>query len=312
MSPTLVALALAALTPDPLIAGKPFVLRGGTETVTALAVSPDGKAVAAGSRDKTVRVWSLPEGALLRSVPGGEGQINALAFSPDGARLAIGDSGFQVRVVDVASGEVTTSLAHPSPVSGLDFSPDGTLLAVAGQTDSGAVYALADGKRRYEVRGRTVTFSGDGRQLLAGNGAGSLLVIDVKSGKAKKTIATAPHLPWATWTRDGKLIVSWNGTEADVHLWTPAGKAAGVLPGPGKTGFGGAGAPVVRGFAMTADGATAVTGCGDGLVRVWDVKAKTVRKTLPSETVSSVALSSDGAWLVVSDGALVKLWRLAE
>lgn len=312
MSSLLLALALAALQPDPLLPGKPAVLRGSSETVTAVAISADGKLVAAGSRDKTIRVWSLPNGELVRSVVGGEGQLNALAFSADGALLAAGDVGFQVRVVDLKSGEVKATIANPAGVTDVAFSPDGTQLAVGGLSDTGGVYELPSGKRRYEVRGRTVSWSGDGKQLLVANAAGSLLFVDAKSGKVKKSIATTPHLPWATWSKDGKVLLSWNGNEVDVHLWTAAGKAAGVLAGPPSTGFEGAKRPGVRALAVTADGATAAAACADGFVRLWDVKAKAVKKAFPADSLTSVALSADGGWLIVGDGPLVKLWRLAE
>lgn len=311
MSAALLALALAALQPDPLIAGKPYVLRGSSETVTAVAVSPDGTRLASGSRDKTIRVWSLPDGALLHTVPGAEGQLNALAFSADGALLAAGDVGFQARVVDVKTGEVKVSIPNPAAVTDVAFSPDGTALAVGGLADTGAVYELPSGKRRYEVRGRTVTWSSDGKQLLVANASGSLNIVDAKSGKVKKSISTSPHLPWATWSKDGRVIASWNGAEADVHLWTAAGKDAGLLGGP-KSDFEGAKFAGVRALALTPDGGTAATACADGVVRVWDVKAKAVKKTFPADSSTGVALTADGAWLIVADGPLVKLWRLAE
>jgi WD40 repeat protein len=311
VSPALLALALAAaFEPDPLIAGKPWMLRGHTDTVTAVAISPDGATVASGSRDKSVRLWRVATGEVTKTIPGGQEQLSVLRFSPDGTLLAIGDSGFQVRLVDVASGEVKATFPHPAAVSDLAFSPDGKSLAVCGQNDTAAIYALPDGKRRFEIQGRTASYSSDGKQLLVAGGAGTLSWLDAATGKVKKTVSTVPHLPWAAWSKDGKRVVSWNGNEADVKLWTAAGKADGVLPGPSPTGFEGARFPRVASLALSVDGATVVTACGDGLVRVWDVKAKATKKTFPAGNPSGVALSADGTWVVVADGAAVKLWKL--
>ncbi|GMU59847.1 MAG: hypothetical protein AMXMBFR34_16100 [Myxococcaceae bacterium] len=305
------ALLLATLAPDSLIAGKPYVLKGHTDAVTSVAISPDGATIASAARDKTVKLWKRETGEVLHTVGGGQQQLNVVRFSSDGALLAIGDTGFQVRVVDVKSGEVKATIAHPGPVSDVAFSPDGKALAVGGMTDTGALYALPEGTKRFELRGRTASWSADGKQLLLANGAGSLTLVDAATGKVKKTIPTTPHLPWATWSKDGKTILSWNGNEVDVRLWSPAGKQTGLLAGPPKTGFEGARSPRVAGLALSVDGATAVTGCGDGVVRVWDVKAKTVTKTFPADSPTAVALSQDNQWLVIADGSLVKFWALS-
>lgn len=66
-------------------------LVGHTESVTCIAISPDGQMLASGSWDTTVRLWSLPDGAPLKTLKGHTRQVNCLAFSPDGQVLASGD-----------------------------------------------------------------------------------------------------------------------------------------------------------------------------------------------------------------------------
>ena len=64
--------------------------RGHTSSVLALAVSPDGAAIASAGVDGGVRVWVGASGDLLREGPGHVGPVMALAYSPDGRRLASG------------------------------------------------------------------------------------------------------------------------------------------------------------------------------------------------------------------------------
>lgn len=298
MTSLVVVAALAALQADPLLPGSPFVLRGHTDAVTAVAFSPDGKLLASTSRDKTVRVWSLETGELVRSLSGAQEQLSRVTFSADGKLLAAAESAFQVRVFDVATGAEKLGLAHPDSVSDVAFSPDGASLAVGGQNDTAAVYGL-DGKKRYDLRARSVCFSKDGKVLFIAASGGSLSLLDAKTGKAKKTISTLPQLPWGTMAGDAKLLVSWSGSQPDVALWSAEGKALDTLKGPRATGV-----------AMSGDGAVLVAGGGDGVVRVWDVAKRAVSKTFPAAKNAGVALSADKAWIAVADGALVKLWRL--
>jgi WD40 repeat protein len=54
----------------------------------ALAITPNGKLLVSGGQDKLVRLWSLPDGALLKTLPGHTGGVLALSISPDGKTLA--------------------------------------------------------------------------------------------------------------------------------------------------------------------------------------------------------------------------------
>jgi WD40 repeat protein len=64
------------------------VLRGHTGWVRAFAVSPDGKVLASGSDDHTVRFWDIATGRTIRVLKGHTGPVRGLAFSPDGRKLA--------------------------------------------------------------------------------------------------------------------------------------------------------------------------------------------------------------------------------
>lgn len=293
----------AAFAPDPLLPGAPCVLRGHSQAISALAFSPDGASLATASRDHLVKVWNLATGQATVTIAGAEEQVNALAFSGDGQRLAIGETALKFRVVRVADGAVLSELAHPDAVTDLAFSPDGSMIAVGGQQNGGAVYSLATGKARFAFRGRSAQFSKDGRTLLVANGAGSLAVLDARSGKERTTASTAPHLPYASLSADGSLAASWNGTEADVRLWQPVSlKGLAVLKGPGQ----GPSRPRVVGLALSADGKHLVTGSTDGMVRLWNVAKQTVDHVWPAEQVSVVALSSK--WVAVGAGPLTLLW----
>jgi WD40 repeat protein len=97
---------------------------------SAVAVSPDGTALAGGYGDGIIRLWGLQSRRLLREFTGLRGWVGSVAFSPDGSALAAGDAVGNLLVWEVATGRGL--LARPDvriPVKSVAFSPDGRTLA---------------------------------------------------------------------------------------------------------------------------------------------------------------------------------------
>lgn len=300
-------LTLGAFEPEALLPGTPWALKGHTDAIVAIAFSPDGASLASASRDKTVKLWNLKTGQTVRTITGAENQLSALAFSADGKQLAVGDVSLLVRVIDVATGKQLKSIVHPDAIGELAFAPDGSVLAVAGLGDNGAVYELSQDAKKFEFRGRTVRFTADGKTLLVSSGNGSFSLLDAKTGKARKTTKTPHELPLTTMTASGTTVASWTASGVDVKIWNDAGKQLTVLKGPVAE----MDRPKSRvtSVALLPDGKRAIVGCGDGLVRMWNVEKAAVLQTWPAEA-TSVAVSPDGVWLAVADSGLVKLWKV--
>ena len=110
-----------------------------TDAVMSIAFSPDGKTLASGSRDRTIRLWNPRTLENLKTtLTGYTDWINPVAFSPDGQYLACGRYN-TIRLWNTQTGEYKNiSERHTGHILSLAFSPDGTTLASGAEDGYGS------------------------------------------------------------------------------------------------------------------------------------------------------------------------------
>jgi WD40 repeat protein len=87
--------------------------QGVTEKTNALALSPDGKALATADGDGRVRLWEVATGGERCAFAGHRGPALAVAFSPDGRLLASGGADGTILVWDL-TGALTATTDRPT------------------------------------------------------------------------------------------------------------------------------------------------------------------------------------------------------
>lgn len=98
--------------------------------LTWILFSPDGETIAAGSVDRTIRLWSISTGEEIRTLVLRVSTDFPAVFAPDGRTLAFSGPAYQVKLWDVTLGqEVHTFTGHTATVFSAAFSPDGRILA---------------------------------------------------------------------------------------------------------------------------------------------------------------------------------------
>ena len=235
--------------------------------IRALAFSPDGRLLASGSEDHTVKLWEAPTGREAGTLRGHSDWVESIAFSPDGQLLASGSWDGTVRLWDVGTGrEVQALREQTSAVLAVAFSPDGRLLASASTDRTIMLWDVDTGREVRRLVGDrgwvlSVGFSPDGRSLASGSRDGTVRLWDVESG-ASLWVGEG-HTDWVrsvAFHPDGGRLLSGSddGTIAvwDVHTGEMIRTRA-------------VGRSWILALSLSPGGALLATGSYGGTVRLW-------------------------------------------
>nr|XP_013013809.1 echinoderm microtubule-associated protein-like 6 [Cavia porcellus] len=184
-----------------------LILQGHCEgELWALALHPKKPLAVTGSDDRSVRLWSLADHALIARC-NMEEAVRSVAFSPDGSQLALGmkDGSFIVlRVRDMT--EVVHIKDRKEVIHEMKFSPDGSYLAVGSNDGPVDVYAVAQRYKKIGECNKSISFithidwSLDSKYLQTNDGAGERLFYKMPSGKPLTSKEEIKGIPWASWT----------------------------------------------------------------------------------------------------------------
>jgi WD40 repeat protein/serine/threonine protein kinase len=289
-----------------------------TQGVMAVAYSPDGRWVASGSSDTTIKVWEAETGRVRLTLKGHLGWVRCLAFSPDGRHLASGAGDKTVKVWDAETGRLLTDFwKHNNEVESLAFSADGRRI---GSRDVGwtRVWDAETGRELIELQtqfgGIRAALSPDFRRIAIGLKNGNVKVCDLATGRELFVTGCVPSVSttwdWANsvaYSPDGRRIVC-GGNAGDVCVWDAESgalvQAIEEAHQPGCT-------QVV--VAFSPDGRQIASGGSDSVVKIRETESG--RELLAFRghrgAVNSVAFSPDGRRLVSGSRDLTaKVWDL--
>ncbi len=310
-------------------------LTGHTGPVDAGAFSPDGRTLATGSTDHTVRLWNVTNRAQPTSLgpplTGHTDTVYAVAFSRDGSTLATGSLDKTVQLWNVTDPARPTPLGapltgHTNYVNAVAFSPDGRTLATGSTDKTVRLWNVTDPARPIPLgpplTGHTnavlaLAFRPDGRTLASGSYDETLRLWNVTDPAAPTPLGTplAGHtgpVHAVAFSADGHTLAS-GSYDHTARLWNVTDPAAPTPLGTPLAGH----TNVVLAVAFSPDGHTLATGSTDHTARLWNVTNRAqptpVGSPLTGHTnwVYAVAFNPDGRTLATgSTDHTIRLWNI--
>ena len=238
----------------------------------SVAFSPNGLILATGSWkigsfERTVRLWDVASGTLLRTPHTYPSQgVNSVAFSPNGLILATAGSS-RVDFWDVGTGRHVNEFAFFRGIGSVSFSPDGRMLGVGFLNGVVALYDVATGRVRRTFEGHTdavnsVAFSPNGLILATGGWDQTVRLYNVTTGELRQPLEGHTFdVKHVAFSPDGKVLAS--AGDQTVRLWSViTGRHLRTLHG--HTGF-------VNSVSFSPKGKTLASAGSDRKILLWSV-----------------------------------------
>jgi len=283
---------------------------GHARRVLSVSFSPDGKVLASGSGDRTVKLWDVATGANIATLEGHRNEVVSVSFSPDGTTLASGSWDGTVKLWDVSTEEnISTFEEHRDKVLSVSFSPDGKVLASGSEDSTVKLWDVSTQTNISTLEGhtsvvRSISFSPDGMILASGSWDGTVKLWDMAT---QQNIITYRYLTF--FGQDQVNIVTFSPDGTGFAVGTPNKVVLQeVETGINIATFEGG----VSAIAYSPDRKTVTMVSRDGTINLWDAVTKNVSTLENHIPWASIAYSPDGTTLASgSNDTTVRLWNVA-
>jgi WD40 repeat protein len=285
---------------------------GHTDWVHSLSISPDGKLLASGGADQTIRLWDIETGKESKRVSEHTGAVWSVSFSHDGNFLASGSADGTVKLWAMPQTTLLKTLSgHADIVFTVAFSHDDQWLLSGSGDRTIKFWDIENGKEKKSLSGHgkwilSLAFSPEGMLLASGSTDKSIKIWTMPGGELLRTLAGhTQDIYHVTFSNDGKWLLS-TSEDKTVRLWDiKIGKEVKIFRAHTQAVFS---------AAFTPDNRFMASGGTDNIIRLWDIESgqEIHRLAGHSQWILALLFSRDGQTLF-SAGAdkTIRLWGKA-
>jgi len=279
--------------------------------IHAVAFSPSGDLLAAGTATGDIRIYQVPGGIPLLVCQGHADGVWSVTFNLDGSLLASSSDDQTIRLWNTSTGQCLQVLhGHSNRVRTVAFSPDNRVLASGSDDATIRLWDVNTGQSLRTLRGHSdrvwsVAFSPDGKIVVSGSMDQTVRLWGVEAGGCLKIMQDHTQgVRAVAFSADGKVIAS-GSDDRTVRLWdVETAQCTRVLYGHSNRVWSVAFNPNGKAFASSSE---------DQTVRLWDVDSGLCIKLLQNHAqgVRSIAFSP-GSQLLASGGddQALRLWDI--
>ena len=286
------------------------VLQGHGAEVTGLSVSPSGDELASSSRDKTVLLWSLESGEIIRTFVGHQDDVTDVAFCSDGRRLVTASLDQTARVWDRDGAEIAVRRGHFGPVHGAAFLPGNTEIVSVSDDQTVRIWGVNSSSGFWEVKPHDdivwqADLSADGEVAVSCCEDGTVARIATATGKIKSVVNTGRAVLSIAYSPVSDVFAT-GDENAELKVWNGASGTV-IKTITAHDGY-------IWDLDFSPDGKRLVTSSSDKTAKIWSTDSWKSIGTLKGHLgeLGSGKFSSDGCYIVTSsDDETVRLWDAA-
>jgi WD40 repeat protein len=290
----------------------PNILRGHTEFLNCVRISPNGKLIATAAGDSKVILWDLQEKTQLKEFLGHSGWVRCAMFTPDSKFLISADTKGNIFMWNIETLEKEAQFEGlEDVVYTIDVSADGKYLAAGGQDNLIKVWNLEDRTEKYtlnpDVQGvKSLVISKDSKYIISGSYDSSVKIWDLEEGKELYEYDHEGGVYIVVISDDNKYVAS-GGYGYDLKIWN---LEKNQLEATIENHDG-----IIYGLAISSDSKYVASGSVDKTVRLWNIAQAREEAVFKghSSTINSLVFTTDGKYLASgSKDNTVRLWNLKE